>query len=105
MEKRHSFNTITRTSAPGQLMLAKDDGIARAHVLTFAKSGYKTITMTVAAGARQARNLGQTYAGTATMWDWNGVVGTGQSLAVGDHGRRSNQTTQRITISNFYRKM
>jgi hypothetical protein len=30
----------------------------------------------------------------AMAWDWSGVVGTGQSLAVGDHGRPVKSTNQ-----------
>jgi hypothetical protein len=38
---------------------------------------------------------GSTSTGTAnTPWDWSGVVGTGQSLAVGDHGTPVKSTTQ-----------
>jgi hypothetical protein len=91
----NSFGTITPMSGAEPIMLAKEAATARSHVLTFAKIGYKTITMTVAAGTASSAGIRvKLTEETATMWDWNGVVGTGQSLAVGDHGTPVKSTTQ-----------
>jgi hypothetical protein len=89
------FGTITPMSGAGPIMLAKKAATAKSHVLTFAKSGYKTSAVTVAAGTASSPAIRvKLAAGTPGGWDWNGVVGTGQSLAVGDHGTPVKSTTQ-----------
>ncbi len=91
----NSVTTITRIPSGEPSLLAKETATTKAHVLTFAKSGYKTITMTVAAGTMSSPGIMvKMAAGMASGWDWNGVVGTGQSLAVGDHGTPVKSTTQ-----------
>jgi hypothetical protein len=47
------------------------------------------------AGGSAVGGATATGGGTATVaWDWSGVVGTGQSLSVGDHGTPVKLTTQ-----------
>ena len=91
----NSFGKITPILGAEPIMLAKEAAPAKAHVLTFSKNGYKMATMTVAAGTASSPGIRvKLAAGTSGGWDWNGVVGTGQSLAVGDHGTPVKSTTQ-----------
>ena len=50
----------------------------------------------LAAFSLQAAPGAASSAGTGVNipWDWSGVIGTGQSLAVGDHGRPIKSTNQ-----------
>ena len=88
------LTTLTRISDCGPSLIAKETATTKAHVLTFAKNGYTTITMTVAEGTAASPVIKVKMASGTNGWDWNGVVGTGQSLAVGDHGTPVKSTTQ-----------
>jgi hypothetical protein len=66
------------------------------HSMTFSKNGYQTKTITVAIGTPSTPRIAikMSPSSLKASWDWNGVVGTGQSLAVGDHGTPVKSTTQ-----------
>ncbi|MGB7569816.1 MAG: hypothetical protein WBM07_18280 [Chitinivibrionales bacterium] len=91
-----TFNAITPILGTGTSTLAKKMATTQSHVVTFAKIRYNTITVTVPADA--AINPGikvkMASAAIAIAFDWNGVVGTGQSLAVGQGGSPVKATTQ-----------
>jgi hypothetical protein len=91
-----TFNAITPISETGPSTLAKKMATTQSHVVTFAKSGYITITVTVAAGTATSPGIRVKMASGSIViaFDWNGVVGTGQSLAVGQGGSPVKAATQ-----------
>ena len=86
--------TISRIPGAGPSLLAKETATAKSHGVTFSKSGYKPVTVIVAAGTPTTPGIRVKMTAGTNGWDWNGVVGTGQSLAVGDHGSPVKSTTQ-----------
>jgi hypothetical protein len=90
------FSSVARISGGHATMLAKELVTARSHAVTFSKTGYKTTVITVPAATAASPGIKVKMAAqTANVpWDWNGDVGTGQSLAVGQGGSPVKATTQ-----------
>jgi hypothetical protein len=89
-------NMVTRISGAGPAMLAAVASTTTSHSVTCTKNGYVVRTATIAAGTSTGTRVSVKLFPSVfnAPWDWSGVVGTGQSLAVGDHGTPVKSTTQ-----------